>query len=108
MAESKDKGTISKVEQWQERIAEQERRGISVRQFCKEQGLGEHCFYDWRRRLRERQQPMQFALLQTGAAPLEPARETNLELVLRSGERLRIGSGVSAATLRTVLEVLRA
>jgi hypothetical protein len=31
-----------------------------------------------------------------------------LELVLATGERLRIGAGVDAATLRTVVEVLRA
>jgi hypothetical protein len=39
----------------------------------------------------------------------EPARpETALELVLRGGDRLRISAGVDAATLRTVLEALRA
>jgi hypothetical protein len=31
-----------------------------------------------------------------------------VEVVLRSGERLRIGAGVDGATLRTVLEALRA
>jgi hypothetical protein len=44
MAETTDEGAISKAEQWRDRIAEQERRGISVREFCKEQGLAEHCF----------------------------------------------------------------
>jgi hypothetical protein len=34
----------------------------------------------------------------------EPATEAALELVLATGERLRIGAGVDAATLRTVLE----
>ena len=34
--------------------------------------------------------------------------ETVLELVLATGERLRIGAGVDAATLRTVLDALRA
>jgi len=42
------------------------------------------------------------------AAQLEPAMETALELLLATGERLRIGAGVDAATLRTVLEALRA
>ena len=32
---------------------------------------------------------------------------TELELILATGERLRIGVGVDGATLRTVLEALR-
>jgi len=38
----------------------------------------------------------------------ESALEAQLELVLASGERLRIGAGVEAATLRLVVEALRA
>jgi len=40
---------------------------------------------------------------------LQPsATEPVLELVLNSGERLRIGAGVDPAALRTVLAALRA
>lgn len=95
----------TKIEQWRERIAEQERSGLSVRRFCKERWLAEHSFYAWRRRLRE-QEPVRFALLERGAAHQESA--AGLELVLATGERLRIGAGVDGATLRTVLEALRA
>ena len=73
--------------------------------FCKEQGLTEQSFYFWRRRLRE-QEPVRFALVERGAA--QPATEQALELVLVTGERLRIGAGVNATVLRTVLEALRA
>ena len=38
----------------------------------------------------------------------EHTAETALELVLGNGERLRIGTGVDTATLRSVLDVLRA
>jgi hypothetical protein len=37
----------------------------------------------------------------------ERPAEAVLELVLATGERLRIGAGVDTATLRTVLDVLR-
>jgi hypothetical protein len=37
----------------------------------------------------------------------ERTTEPVLELVLTTGERLRIGAGVDIATLRTVLDVLR-
>ena len=97
----------SKNDQWQERIAEQERSGTSVRRFCRERGIREHLFYYWRKRLRHQQEPMRFALVDREAARREPAPEANLELVLATGERLRIGAGVNVTTLRAVLEVLR-
>jgi hypothetical protein len=37
----------------------------------------------------------------------ERAAESVLELVLATGERLRIGPGVDITTLRSVLDVLR-
>jgi len=93
--------------QWPERLAEQERSGMSVRSFCKDRGIAEHLFYYWRKRLRRQSQPVRFALVERAAASPEPSAPAGLELVLTTGERLRIGAGVEAATLRTVVEVLR-
>src|ERR1700686_3097972 len=94
-----------KADEWAERIAAQQRSGISVKQFCKEQGLTECSFYAWRNRL-QKKEPGRFALVDRPTARPEPVTEAALELVLATGERLRIGAGVDAATLRTVLEVL--
>ena len=47
-----------------------------------------------------------FALVDRGAAR-QGLREAALELVLATGERLRISAGVDRDTLRTVLEALR-
>jgi hypothetical protein len=107
MAETVEERAIAKNDQWRERLAEQERSGLSVKQFCKERGLTEYSFYAWRKRLRG-QGPVRFALVERGAVWPERATEASLELVLATGERLRIGAGVDAATLRTVVEVLRA
>jgi transposase len=96
-----------KADEWAERIAAQGRSGISVKQFCKEQGLTEYSFYAWRKRLQEKG-PVRFALVERRGRPQERAAEAVLELVLATGERLRIGTGVDAATLRVVLDVLRA
>ena len=96
-----------KAEQWAERIAAQRRSGISVKQFCKEQGLTEYSFYAWRKRLQEKG-PVRFALVDRSPRRQERTAEAALELVLATGERLRISSGVDAATLRAVLDVLRA
>ena len=97
----------TKEDQWRERLAQQERSGLSVKQFCKERTLTECSFYAWRKRLR-RKEPVRFALVERGAARQEPATETGLELVLATGERLRIATGVDATTLRIVLDALRA
>ena len=96
-----------KAEQWAERIAAQGRSGISVKQFCKDQGLSGYSFYTWRKRLQETG-PVRFALVDRRPRSQERATEAALELVLVSGERLRIGAGADAATLRVVLDVLRA
>ena len=97
---------VLKADEWADRIAAQQRSGNSVKQFCKGQGLTEGSFYAWRKRLQKRE-PVRFALVDRGARRQEPATEGALELVMATGERLRIGAGVDAATLRTVLEVLR-
>ena len=104
---SRGKKIIAREVYWRERIAEQERSGKPVQRFCEENGLTEQSFYVWRKRLRT-QPPMRFALLETGSAAAQAAMETGLELVLATGERLRIGAGVDPTSLRRVLEALRA
>jgi hypothetical protein len=96
-----------KAEKWAERIAAQQRSGISVKQFCKEHELTEYSFYAWRKRLREKES-VRFALVERRAPRQGLPAETVLELVLTTGERLRIGTGVDGVTLRAVLEALRA
>jgi hypothetical protein len=95
-----------KTEEWAERIAAQQRSGISVKQFCKEQGVSEYSFYAWRKRLHE-SGPVRFALVERSARRQERTAEAALELMLATGERLRIGLGVDITTLRTVLDALR-
>ena len=97
--------STGKPEYWRKLIAEQESGGQKVGPFCRERGITEASFYYWRKRLRKRES-VQFALLET--KPTDTGRTTSaLELVLTSGERLRICSEVDAATLRMVLEVVR-
>jgi hypothetical protein len=93
-------------EDWRARIAAQKQSGVSVKQFCAQQGLTEQSFYYWRKRL-EAPAAMRFALVE--AEPWRgPAEHSALELVLTTGERLKISAGVDARTLQQVLEALRA
>ena len=107
MTDTVIEAATSKAAEWAERIAAQQRSGMSVKQFCKEQELTEYSFYAWRKRLQKRP-PVSFALVDRRATRQESVTETSLELVLVTGERLRIGAGVDSATLRTVLDALRA
>jgi hypothetical protein len=101
-----ERAADAKAAEWAERIAAQQRSGITVKQFCKERGLTEYSFYAWRKRLQEKR-PV-FALVERSARRQDRPTEATLELVLPAGARLRIGTGVDAATLRTVLDALRA
>lgn len=98
--------TASRIEHWREQVAQQERSGLSVKQYCEAHKVTEQSFYVWRKRL-QKQLPMRFALVETTRGERQPGGDTGLELILARGERLRIGSGVDAGVLRSVLEVLR-
>ena len=93
---------MNKAEQrrelWRQRIAQQEESGRTVSGFCREQGLSEPSFYAWRQRLRRRNTPVRFALVET---ELAEQGVPSIELMLTSGERLRIPG--DAATLKLVL-----
>ena len=89
-------------ELWRQRIAEQENSGQSIRAYCRERELKESAFYGWRGRLRKQNTPVRFALVET--KPVVEAASP-LELIMASGDRLRIPS--DAATLKLVLAVLR-
>ena len=102
-----EKRTENREEYWSERVAAQERSGLSVKQFCEQQQLIEQSFYVWRKRLRN-QQSLRFALVETGMARPQIPAESSLELVLTTGERLRISAGFDPSLLRQVLAALRA
>src|ERR1019366_3890791 len=89
---------------WRKLIAQQEQSGLSVRAFSKQHRTSEHSFYQWRKRLAAGL-PMKFALVETSRSA--PAAVAAVEVVLASGERLRIAPGIEAATLRLVLSGLR-
>ena len=96
-------GTTSE-KKWTELIRQQQQSGLSVSVFCRDRGFSDQAFYYWRKRLSSRE-PVRFALVAAGAATTTDT--TPIELLLASGDRLRIAPGIDALTLRTVLNVLR-
>ncbi|MGD0183474.1 MAG: hypothetical protein ABSC15_27005 [Terriglobales bacterium] len=94
----------SKAELWRELVLRQKKSGLTVEAFCQQQGVSGWSFYQWRKRLAMKP-PMSFALVETREASRQGTGA--VELWLNGGDRLQIAPGVDAATLRTVLAVLR-
>lgn len=96
---------------WQMAIEAWQACGLSVRQFCKQEGLSEPSFYSWRKRLTKSAgdhpdhrtdsppEPFIQVSLLDGSAP-------RMEVVLSSGHTLRIPVGVDRQTLTVVLSAL--
>ena len=96
-------GTTSE-KKWTELIRQQQQSGLSVSVFCRDRGFSDQAFYYWRKRLSDRE-PVRFALVAADAATT--IDHGPIEVLLASGDRLRIAPGGDALTLRTVLNILR-
>ena len=94
---------------WRDRVTRFQTSGLSVRDFCRSEGLSEPSFYSWRRTIAQRDAPTAtdapaFVPLHVRPLPVPAA----LELVLRSGHVLRIPPGCDPEHLRAVLAALEA
>lgn len=80
---------------------------LSVRAFCRQQGLRESNFYAWRRTLLQRDAlDAAFVPVQVVAED-QPARPRGaVELVLANGRLLRLEPGFDAPTLQRLLTLL--
>ena len=97
-------GPAARQKKWLELIRQQQQSKLSVSAFCRQHGFSDQSFYSWRKRLAA-DEPVRFALVD--AHPRGVDQFAALELILTSGDRLRIAPGADAATLRAVLTVLR-
>jgi transposase-like protein len=100
----KESEALSRRQKWVELIRQQEGSGVAVSAFCREHSVSEPSFYGWRKRLKA-SGPVRFALVDASAP--SAINSAAIELVLVSGDRLRILPGTDTATLRSVLSVLR-
>lgn len=85
--------------------------GLSVRQFCKQEGLSEASFYSWRKKLNNshasgvrEESPVSEPFIQV---PVLQSELGCLELVLASGHSLRIPSDIDSTFLIGILSALK-
>ncbi len=99
--------TQNKLALWAGRISECRNSGQNVKVWCKENGICEQTYYRWQKRLFEMakaQQKIQFAEV----TPVHPVRSGNIAVTVRiAGAEADICNGANAATVETVLRVLK-
>ena len=99
-----DEAVSTRQQTWTELIRQQGQRKLSVSAFCREHGVSDQSFYNWRKRF-SGSEPVRLALVEASAPVTKDSAP--IELVFASGNRLRIAPGTDAATSPTVLNVLR-
>ena len=97
----------NKVAEWAGKISECRSSGLAVRTWCKQNGVCEQTYYKWQRRLFAMAQAQQ-AVPFVEVTPAQPVRCGNVSVTVRpAGAKADIHSGADAATVETVLRVLK-
>ncbi len=110
MSREQAKSNNEKRQFWQMTIKTWRDSGMSVSKFCKAKGLAEGTFYNWRKKLADEQSQTNKKKDLKSSAFIELTMPKNdpvaLELVLSSGNTLRISSTAESTTLINVLSAL--
>lgn len=99
---------------WRGLVSEQAASGQSVAVFCRDRGIREWKFYEWKKRLRQAEgAPAQFVAVKL--RPPEPVVQSApvpsskaIEIRLLRGRSIVVGPGFDAIHLRALLSVLEA
>jgi len=94
---------------WRGLISEQSQSGQTVAAFCRDRGIRDSQFYDWKKRLRE-SEAAKFAEVKVKASCEQrtpaPERYPAIEIRLSKGRSILVEPGFDASHLRAVLAVL--
>ena len=95
---------------WRMAIETWQASGLSIRQFCKDEGLSEPALYLWRKKLTgvssvhdEQDKPESSAFIEVS---MPKSDHFAIELLLTSGNTMRIHPGIDSVTFGTVVSVL--
>jgi hypothetical protein len=111
MSSKQAKSNKERRQFWQMVIETWQDSGMSISKFCKAEGLSEGTFYNWRKRLSGRRAQRNGQADSSPSAFIEVAMPRSdhaaLELLLCSGNTLRISARADNKTLSDVISVLR-
>jgi hypothetical protein len=98
-------------EEWSQIIDRQQTSGTTVARYCRERGITECSFYNWKKRLRGAS-PSRSRHLSIPAfvevTPLNPAKTDAIEILLDEGRRLRVSPGFDRQLLLDLIHALEA
>jgi hypothetical protein len=115
MAQRRRRRDPDKERFWRQAIRRQQKSELTVSAFCAAEGLKDWSFHWWRRELvkRDRENPAakprrvpSFASVQLLPERGEQRDPGTIEIVVTSGQRVRIPAGFDPQTLASVLGVL--
>jgi transposase-like protein len=97
---------------WRERLRRFSRSGLTVAQFCEDEGVSEPSFYQWRKRLQssadEPHAEAQPAFQQVAVTPTRPTPPPSVSIQLRCGARIELPSDDVELVQAVVRELTRA
>ena len=108
---ARSKRSTAKREKWRQIIESQDASGLSVRAFCRQEGIHETRFYSWRRTLRDESAAGQVAAVDAfvpasiserpAAPPCEP-----IVIELGTGPTLRLPAATTATWVAELIIAL--
>jgi transposase-like protein len=94
---------------WRGLVSEQSQSGQTVAAFCRDRGLRDSLFYDWKKRLREGE-AVQFVEVKVKESVKQPKSAPEhysaIEIRLKNGRSLLVEPGFDSNHLRALLAVL--
>ena len=103
----KHKSEMEQRQFWEMAIKTWRSSGLSVRDFCKQEGLSASTLYSWRKKLAKDNDSIEEANFPAFIEVTVPkSKPAPLELLLTSGNILRIDTSVESAVLTNVLSAL--
>jgi transposase-like protein len=98
-------------EEWSQIIDRQQASGMTVARYCRERGITECSFYNWKKKLRVGS-PSRPRHLPTPAfvevTPSNPAKTDGIEILLCDSRRLRVSPGFDRQLLLDLIHTMEA
>lgn len=88
---------------WAKQVAAWQASGLAGGRFAERHGLNQSTLYRWAKVLGEKGRPPRFTQV---VVKSEPARDSAVEVVLRTGRLVRVRGPVDAAQLQAVVAAL--
>jgi hypothetical protein len=103
------RGRTEEWAKWRRLVSEQIANGQTVAAFCRDRGIRDWQFYDWKKRVRGAEAAKFLAVEVAAVAKQAPAAaDRAIEVRLQRGRSLVIELGFDAGHLRALLSVLSA